>query len=354
MVVQPVLLVKDARYTGHLGRILHLESPRRFQAFEEALQDPSLRERIREVTPRMATVEELAWVHTREHIDRVARSAERTLTSFDLDTQATEGSYDVARLAVGGVFALLDEIWAGNGKRGFACVRPPGHHAEPDKAMGFCLFNNIALSARYLMERYSVQRIMIVDIDVHHGNGTQAAFYDTDRVLFVSTHQFPGYPGTGHYAEVGEGTGEGYTVNIPLSKGIGDRDFSKILYFFINPLAQAYRPEVILVSCGFDLYFRDRLGGMAVTPEGYGLITFLLVSIAEKACGGRIVFVMEGGYSLKGIRECGLALMQALCGLPVLRTRVVDRVVGDAGGALSMSFLKKVVEVQKKHWAFLG
>lgn len=354
MPAQPVLLVRDDRYTHHLEKVPHLESPRRLRAFEGMLCDPFLQGRIRDVAPRMATVEELAWVHTREHIDRIARSAQRPLTSFDLDTQATEKSYDVARLAAGGVFALLDEIWAGRGKRGFACVRPPGHHAEPGKAMGFCLFNNIALAACYLMERYSVGRIMIVDIDVHHGNGTQAAFYDTDRVLFVSTHQFPGYPGTGGYGEVGEGKGEGYTVNIPLPKGLGDKHFSKIIYFLINPLAQMYRPEMILVSCGFDLYQRDRLGGMAVTPEGYALITFLLVSIAEKVCDGRIAFVMEGGYSLRGIRECGFALMQALCGVPVLKTKAMDRMVGDSEGALGVSHLKKVIEVHKKYWRFLA
>lgn len=354
MPTQPVLVVRDDRYTRHLENIPHLESPKRCRAFEEVFRHPLLQGRIREIPPRPATIEELAWVHTPEHIDRIARSAQRPLTSFDLDTQATEQSFEVARLAAGGVFALLDEIWAGRGKRGFACVRPPGHHAGPGKAMGFCLFNNVALAARYLMERYSVARVMIVDIDVHHGNGTQDAFYDTDRVLFVSTHQFPGYPGTGRYGEVGEGAGEGYTVNIPLPKGMGDTDFSKILYFFINPLAQTYRPGVILVSCGFDLYYRDRLGGMAVTPEGYALITFLLVSIAEKVCGGRIAFVMEGGYSLRGIRECGLALMQALCGLPVLRAKAMDRVVGGSGGLSSISSLRKVIDVHKRYWAFLA
>lgn len=352
--MQPVLLIRDRRFTLHLENLPHLESPKRFRAFEEMLGDPSLRGKIREIEPRMATPEELAWVHTPEHIERVAGSAERPLTSFDLDTQATEKSYDIARLAAGGMFSLIDEMWAGRGNRAFACVRPPGHHAEPGKAMGFCLFNNVALAARYLMERYSVQRIMIVDVDLHHGNGTQAAFYDTDRVLFVSTHMFPGYPGTGHYREVGEGKGEGYTVNIPLPRGVNDKDFARIIYFFVNPLAQAYRPEIILVSCGFDLYHRDRLGCMAVTPEGYRMIAFLLTHIAEKTCEGRIAFVMEGGYSLNGIRECGLAVMQTLCGLPLLKARDIDGVIGNAGGIRGISSLKKVVEVHRKYWSFLA
>ena len=351
--MQQVLLLRDHRFAHHLENIPHLESPKRFRAFDEVLDDPSLKGRVRTVEARMATVEELAWVHTPDHIERVARSADRPLTSFDMDTQASEKSYEVARLAAGGLFSLMDEIWAGRGTRAFACVRPPGHHAEPGKAMGFCLFNNVALAARYLMERYSVQRILIVDVDLHHGNGTQAAFYETNRVLYVSTHLFPGYPGTGHYREVGEGQGEGYTVNIPLSKGISDRDYAKILYFFVNPLAQAYKPEIILVSCGFDLYHRDRLGCMAVTSEGYAMIAFLLTQIAEKVCKGRIAFVMEGGYSLRGIRECGLSVMQILCGLPLLKTRQIDRVIGSAEGLQSMPNLRKVVEVHQRYWGFL-
>lgn len=353
MSTKPVLLVSDDRFALHLENVPHLESPKRIRAFEKNLDDPSLQGKILQISPRTATVEELAWVHTQEHIERVAKSARRPLTSFDLDTQATPKSYEVARLAAGSIFNLLDEIWVGRGKRGFACVRPPGHHAEPSRSMGFCLFNNIALAACYLGERYSVGKIMIVDIDVHHGNGTQAAFYESEKVLFVSTHLFPGYPGTGNYGEVGRGKGEGYTVNIPLARGHGDRDFAKIIYFLVNPLAQMYRPEIILVSCGFDLYFRDRLGGMNVTPEGYGLMTFLLVEIAEKVCSGRIAFVMEGGYSLKGIRECGLAVMQALCGMPAFSPKTMDRIIGGGHGARSISFLKKVIDVQKRYWSLL-
>ncbi|MFH1123436.1 MAG: histone deacetylase, partial [Pseudomonadota bacterium] len=242
-------------------------------------------------------------------------------------------------------------IQAGNGRRGFACIRPPGHHAEPDKAMGFCLFNNVALGARYLTENGMAGRVMIVDIDLHHGNGTQAAFYERDDVLFVSMHQFPCYPGTGNYGEVGRGKGEGFTVNVPLRKGLGDEDFARIIYFLVNPLAQAYEPDMILVSCGFDLYHHDPLGGMRVTPEGYGLIAFFLLGIAEKVCGGRIVFVMEGGYSLRGIRECGLRVIQELCGISNVRGRSMDKVVGSSPKKLPA--LSKVKEVHGKYWKVL-
>ena len=324
--MQPLLIVKDDRFSEHLDRIPHLESHRRIRAIYSVLDDPSLRGRWQPVDPRPATPEELALVHTPQHIQRIAQSAGKPMTSFDLDTQASEKSYDVARLAVGGVFNLLDEIWRGAAKRGLALVRPPGHHAEADKAMGFCLFNNVALGARYLQERHAAGRIMIVDIDAHHGNGIQRAFYGTDRVLYVSLHQFPAYPGTGNLGEVGRGRGEGFTVNVPLGKGHGDLDFARIIYFLLNPLAEAYRPEILLVPCGFDLYLHDRLGGMRVTPEGYALIVFFLLDIAERLCNGRIAFVMEGGYSLRGLRECGLRVLQELCDVATLSRRRVEKV----------------------------
>jgi len=344
----PVLVVKDERYALHLENVPHIESPRRVKAMQEALEDPSLQGKWVGLKPRAATEEELAWVHTRGYIKRVAQSAGKELTSFDLDTQATKHSYEAACLGVGGVFTLLDDIVTGRGKRGFACIRPPGHHAEADKAMGFCLFNNVALGARYLKERHGMKKVMIIDVDLHHGNGTQAAFYDTDEVLYVSTHHFPSYPGTGKWGEVGSGRGEGFTINIPLGKGHKDEDFARIVYFLLNPVAQAYQPEMILISCGFDLYEHDRLGAMRVTPEGYGLITFFLLAIAEKVCRGRIAFIMEGGYSIRGIRECGFRVMQELCDVSSMDGKKLDRIIGSS--PRKVPSLRKVMEVHSKYW----
>ncbi|MBN2125184.1 MAG: histone deacetylase [Deltaproteobacteria bacterium] len=346
-----MLVVKDDRFLMHLEGVPHLETPKRLRAIHSVFQDPALAGRWTEVRPRTASREELAWVHTSEYIERVASSSGMPLTTFDPDTQASERSYEAARLGVGAVFSLLDGIWSGRAKRGFACIRPPGHHAEPDRAMGFCLFNNVALGARYLQEQYSVRRVMIVDMDVHHGNGTQAAFFDTDEVLYLSFHQFPGYPGTGNFGEVGEGKGEGYTVNVPLGRGYGDRDFARIIYFLAAPLAFAYEPEILLVSCGFDLYVHDRLGQMAVTPEGYALMTFFLLGIAEKICGGRIAFVMEGGYNLRGIRECGLRVMKELCDVPSLTGDKVRKIAETPTGKLS--FFRKAVDIHRKYWDVL-
>jgi acetoin utilization deacetylase AcuC-like enzyme len=348
----PVLVIRDERFGLHLEKVPHLESPKRIKAINAVLNDPSIQGRWAEVQTREASLDELAWVHTPDYIQSVARSAGKPLTSFDLDTQASERSYEVARLAAGSVFNLLDSIWNGKGKRAFACIRPPGHHAEPDKAMGFCLFNNVALGARYLKERCSAKRVMIVDIDLHHGNGIQKVFYDTDEVLYVSMHHFPSYPGTGNFGEVGAGKGQGFTVNVPLGKGQGDDEFARIIFFLVNPLAQAYKPEMILVPCGFDLYQNDRLGTMRVTPEGYGLITFFLLGIAEKVCQGRIAFIMEGGYSLRGIRECGLRVMQELCGVSTLDPKRVDKIV--ASSPRRSSAISKAMEVHAKYWKVFG
>jgi len=349
--MQPVLVINDELFKQHLEHVPHLENARRVKAVQSVLEDSSLNGKWDELVPRLATKEELALVHTADHIDRIEKTAGKPLYSFDMDTQTTEKSYDVARLGVGAVFGLLDEIWTGKATRGFACIRPPGHHAEPDKAMGFCLFNNVALGARYLKEHYSVSKIMIVDFDVHHGNGIQSAFYNTDDVLYVSLHQFPCYPGTGNFGEVGRGRGEGFTINIPLGKGHGDRDFAGIIYYMLNPLAQAYHPDMILVSCGFDLYMHDPLGGMTVTPEGYALITFFLLDIAQKVCNGLIAFIMEGGYSLKGIRECGLRVMQELCDVPTLNRKQIEKVTGNS--ARKLSAVRKVIEIQKEYWKIL-
>jgi acetoin utilization deacetylase AcuC-like enzyme len=342
----------DDRFTEHLAGVFHLESAKRYEAMRSVAEDPSLADRLTRVEARPATPDELAWVHTPAYIDRVAQTAGRPLSSFDLDTQTTEKSFETACLAVGAVFNLVEEIWSGRISRGFAAVRPPGHHAEPARGMGFCLFNNVALGARYLQERHGVNRIMVVDIDAHHGNGTQAAFYDTDAVLCLSIHQFPGFPGTGRLGEVGRGRGAGYTVNVPLPKGQTDRDFLLILQFLVRPLARAYQPEMVLVPCGFDLWHHDRLAEMRVSAEGYGLITALLCDIAADVCGGRIAFVMEGGYSAEGIRACGLRVLQALCRPSPSNLETLHRVAAE--DPMRLTPLRKAIEIQRKYWEVLA
>ncbi|MEJ2165712.1 MAG: histone deacetylase [Desulfobacterales bacterium] len=350
--VQPLLVACSDQFSRHLENIFHLENAKRIQAVQSVLQHPTLAEKWQAVEPRPAAIEELAWVHTAGHIERVAATAGKPLSVLDPDTQTTEHSYEVALLAVGAVFNLLDAVCSGSGKRGFACIRPPGHHAEPDRAMGFCLFNNAALGARYLQRRCDVERVMIVDIDAHHGNGTQAAFYDSDDVLYVSMHRFPGFPGTGNFGEIGCGRGEGFTVNVPLGCGHGDRDFIEIIHYLVHPLARHFKPGMMLVSCGFDLYLHDRLGGMRATPEAYALMGALLVEIAEQVCGGRIIFIMEGGYSIKGIQACGLYLLQELCSLSPVRRDKLNQITTNPRPKLPA--LKKAIQIQQRYWPTLS
>lgn len=349
---EPLLVLKDERLSRHLQGIFHLDSNKRLDAIDAILQDPALDGKWTRLSPRAAVREELAWVHTAAHIDRVAATAGKSLQALDLDTQTTADSYETACLAVGGVFTLLDEIWQKKSRRGFAAVRPPGHHAEPDRAMGFCLFNNAALGAHYLRHAYGVKRIMIVDIDAHHGNGTQDAFYDSRSVLYFSMHQFPGYPGTGNFGETGSGAGEGFTVNIPMSKGAGDREFVQVLSTLSGPLACAYEPEIILVSCGFDLYRFDQLAGMQATAEGYAMLTRLLLQTADTVCGGKIAFILEGGYNIQGIEECGRMVFKEMCGLSSLNESRFENY--KSGNLLGASFLRKSIEIQKKYWNILA
>ena len=347
-----ILVAKDDRFQLHLKGIPHLESPKRFIAASTTLEDPIFNGMLQFVPAREASLEELSLVHTPEYISRIGESRFRPMTTFDLDTQGSEQTFDVARLAVGTILNLMDGIWLGQAKRGLALVRPPGHHAEPSRAMGFCIFNNIALAARYLLRRHRVKRLMIVDVDLHHGNGTQRVFYDSDEVLFVSWHVQPGFPGTGGLGEIGQGAGEGFTVNVPLKPGYGDKDFARITYFLLNSLAQEYRPEMLLVSCGFDLYFKDPLGAMKVTPHGYALITSFLLDLAERFCQGRVAFILEGGYSLNGIRECLMRVAMEMCDIPTLTTRQIDDVRNLNGWPIAC--VKKVHEIHRCYWRSLA
>jgi acetoin utilization deacetylase AcuC-like enzyme len=215
-------------------------------------------------------------------------------------------------LAVGGFLTLLDAIASKQSSNGFALVRPPGHHALRDHAMGFCLFNTMAIGAEYLKRVYGAKKILIMDWDVHHGNGTQAAFYDDPTVLFISTHQFPFYPGSGAVNETGVGAGEGFTLNIPLPAGCTDAEYLQVFQDIVVPAAEKFQPEWILVSAGFDPHRRDPLGGMNVTEAGFGAMARLLLALANRFAGGRIAFLLEGGYDLAGLRDSVAAVLAAM------------------------------------------
>lgn len=267
------------------------------------------------ITPPMATVEQLTRVHDPRYINHLEKAAERGGGMLDPDTYMLPISYDVARLSAGGCIAVVDAILSGKARNGLAAVRPPGHHATPVRAMGFCMLSNIAIAARHAQAAYpTVKKVMIVDYDVHHGNGTQDTFYADPNVLFVSTHQYPFYPGSGAINEIGEGDGRGATLNMPLRAGVGPDGFALLYEKILWPAARRYRPDLILVSAGFDAHWADPLAMLQLDLRGYVHLTRELIKMAEELCDGRIAFVMEGGYDLDAISHGLLNVAYALLG----------------------------------------
>lgn len=267
---------------------------------------------------RPATLAQLSRVHSLELIERVRRVAQKGGGLLDLgDTYATAQSYELARLAVGGACDAVDAILTGVAQNGIALLRPPGHHAERDRISGFCLFNNVAAAVRHAQARYNLRRIMILDYDVHHGNGTQDIFYDDDSVLFISTHLFLPrlfYPGTGSLQEIGQGKGRGFTLNVPLVPDFGDKGYMQIFNELVRPRVAAFQPEMIFVSAGFDAHWKDPLAMAGMSLTGYARISQALVEMAGKWCNGRILFVLEGGYQQEALVYGILNAIYALLG----------------------------------------
>lgn len=306
-------IVIDPRYEAHDPGPGHPERPARLAALRAALDGCNRRGLIR-IEPRSASAEDLTLVHDPGYLGEVAASAHHERFAFDADTWVSAASHDTARRAAGGVLALADAVMAGEVDNGLACVRPPGHHAEADQAMGFCLFNNVAVAARHLQRRHHVERVMIVDWDVHHGNGTQHLFDDDPTVLYLSLHQYPFYPGTGSLHEVGRGPGVGTTVNLPLPAGCGDAEYQQLFEAVVAPVCRRFAPQFVLVSAGFDAHLRDPLGGMRMTDDGYAAICRLLLRVTADVADGRCVAVLEGGYDLTALAGSVLRVVDELGG----------------------------------------
>jgi acetoin utilization deacetylase AcuC-like enzyme len=295
-------VVFDHRFADHAMGPGHVESPERVRVLNRMLEEEAPGRYLR-IEPRPATDAELSWVHERGYIDFLRATAGRDEVFLDADTSTGPRTFETALLAAGGFLQAIDAVMEGRVGSAFALVRPPGHHAEASRAMGFCFFNNVAVGAEHLVRRHGLRRILIVDWDLHHGNGTQHAFYSRRDVLYFSTHQVPLYPGTGAVRETGHGPGIGYNLNVPLTAGKGDADFLHVFRKILGPVSAQFRPEFILVSAGFDIAAGDPLGGMAVSREGFGLLTDALSSLAVKSSAGRIAFVLEGGYDLPALRN---------------------------------------------------
>ena len=295
-------IVDDPRFLDHNRGAGHIEGPERIEAVREMIA-AGLPFSWRRIEPRPATDDELGAVHSSGYIALLSRTAGRPYVRLDADTSVTGLSYETARLAAGAAIAAADSVLDGTVSSAFAVIRPPGHHAERDRAMGFCLFNNIAVAAEHLIRKRGLKRVLIADWDLHHGNGTQGAFYGRKDVLFFSTHAYPYYPGTGFWNETGSGEGRGFTVNVPLAPGKGDREFLWIYRKILGPIARAYRPEFVLVSAGFDIAAEDPLGAMRVTPSGFDALSGEAVGLSRELCGGKVLFLLEGGYDPARLSE---------------------------------------------------
>jgi acetoin utilization deacetylase AcuC-like enzyme len=333
-------LLYDERFLLHRAPAGHPEHEGRIEAIWSRFESEGLAARCHRVDARPATRAEIGAVHTASLMTEIHATASRELTLLDPDTYARRESEEAALLAAGGLLELTTRVLTGRLSNGFALVRPPGHHAEADHAMGFCLFNNVAVAAR-AAQRSGARRVLIVDWDVHHGNGTQNTFWDDQDVLYFSTHQYPFYPGTGAIGETGGPTARGRNVNVPWPAGMGDAEYLAAFDRVLLPISRAFSPDLVLVSAGFDAAAGDLLGGMRISPAGYAAMTARLLPLA----GGRLVLALEGGYNLHAIAASAAACLRVLLGdtqdaedfgaPSPLATRILDAVVREQSSALA-------------------
>lgn len=295
-------LVYHPDFLNHEMSAGHPESPDRLRAIIARLQTTGLLERLTRIEPTPAPEKWISEVHSPTYLRHLKSKAPTTgRVPLDPDTAMSPGTLSAAFLAVGATFAAADAIMAGQIHNAFCAVRPPGHHAEHDRAMGFCFFNNVAIVTRYLQRHHGIGRVLIVDWDVHHGNGTQHSFYQDPTVLFFSTHQFPHYPGTGRASERGEGAAEGLTINVPMVQGQGDAEYREMFERILVPAADQFKPEFVVISAGFDAHRDDPLASMDLTEEGYATLTRIVTDIAQRHSHGRVLSSLEGGYNLEAL-----------------------------------------------------
>jgi acetoin utilization deacetylase AcuC-like enzyme len=308
-------LAADPVFREHLMGRDHPERPERFDAVMEGLAAAGLLDSLGRLDRRAATEDELLLCHTREYLTTARRDIESGCPYLSTgDTDVTPTSWEVAAEAVGGVLNAVDAVMAGRARNAFCAVRPPGHHAGAGRGMGFCVFNNAAIAARYAQCRHGTGRVAIVDWDVHHGNGTQDIFYTDPGVFYFSTHQWPLYPGTGRADETGEGAGKGATMNFPFPAGSGRVEILGAVLNSLTPAMERFRPELVVISAGFDSRIGDLLGRFTLTDEDFTDLTRALMEIADRHAGGRIVSVLEGGYNLGGLAAASAAHVAALLG----------------------------------------
>ncbi len=343
---QKIGLVYHPDYLIHTQR-QHPERKERLEHIIAALDQQGLMGRLEMFSPQPAEVGDIELVHDPGYIRSIEEACNSGRPFLDMDTYIVPESYRVALLSAGGVLTGLRKVMGAGPRKVFALNRPPGHHAEPGKAMGFCLFNNIAVAAEAARRDYGLERIAIVDWDVHHGNGTQHTFEGDPGVLFISTHQSPAFPGTGAVSETGRGSGEGFTVNIPLPPGSGDYEYGEIFERVVIPIIDQFEPELLLISAGQDAYRQDPLAGMSLTHRGFYDLAGVLSAAADRWCDGRVLLCLEGGYHLQGQAEAVIQVLNAMggWGLPVS-----EGSPGPEAGKHVRKRLEEVLETQRKYW----
>ncbi|MEA3548872.1 MAG: histone deacetylase [Thermodesulfobacteriota bacterium] len=342
-------IFKDNLFMEHDPGYDHVESPDRLRVIYEMLEKPELQKLFVFPGANPASHDILEMNHTPELVARIASTAGSSFDMLDQDTRTSAKSYDAACLAAGSLVEGVRMLVDGEADNAFALVRPPGHHAEKNQAMGFCLFNNVAIGAHYAIEHLGLKRVLIVDWDLHHGNGTQHSFYDTDKVLYFSTHQYPYYPGSGAASEIGAGAGKGFTVNVPLPGGMADSQYARIFNEILIPVARQYQPELILVSAGFDIAMGDPLGSMNITSEGFAYMAHVLLGLADELCNGRLLLTLEGGYNLQNQLKGVLAVLTVLVGRDFLKQETLDLLTNSD---TPLTVIDQVQDVLRDYWKF--
>ena len=324
-------LIYHEDYLKHDAGPGHPERRERLVSVMDYFRNGGILERVGTLTPSPCSDEDLLRVHKKEYVEFIRAMCARGGGPIDADTFAQADTYDIGKLAAGGVMLAGEVVAKGEFGNSLALVRPPGHHASRDRAMGFCYFNNVAVMARYLQEKQNIKKILILDWDAHAANGTMDIFYDDPSVLNISIHQDPVsfYPGTGFAEQIGEGKGEGYTVNVPLRSGAGDSDYVYVLEELVMPLARSFQPGLIAISTGFDSHKDDFISGLQLTEQGYGFLTEMMMGLAGEVCGGKLVVELEGGYNLEAIARSSHAVVNSLLG------NSAEKVVGHALGSVS-------------------
>ncbi len=340
-------VVWDPVFLKHVTDDGHPDHPRRLEALYRHLQDPSVNCRFATIVPPSATDEEILLVHSPSYLNQVKATATLPAAALSTDTLTCERSYAVAAMAVGGTIEAIRQVVAGTLSHALVLARPPGHHAERTRAMGYCIFNNVAIGGMAARTAMGLERVMVVDWDLHHGNGTQHVFERDPSVFFFSSHQFPHYPGTGHYTETGQGPGEGTTMNVPMSRGCGNGELVAIYQRLLAPVVRAFKPQLILVSAGFDIHAADPLGAMQVTPAGFAGLTRLIMDIARQTCAGRVVFCLEGGYDADALTASALAMIDELTG----RTSTdVDAMAASADSGRLNTIVDRCIHSHRWFW----